>query len=115
MKKQAMDDFLLDCLSNSSSDEWQNALASRLESTRAWLDSDEWKKGVSVYLRAVLGKALAKLLSEQAPMEQYHYARGFVAALRLMISFPASIEAAIEQAAKSEKTRSSPGSGQYTG
>lgn len=96
MKKLENED-LLETLEKRSSKEWNEAIASRLEPLRAYLDSDEWKKGISPFLRSVQGHTILRILNEKAELEQIHFLRGFAAGLQLAISLPGSIEAQIQQ------------------
>jgi len=96
MNKFSVDE-VVEILAKTGSKEWNESLSKRLESLAAFLDQDEWTKGVSVYLKALQGNAVVKMLNEQIPIEGIHYLRGFVAALRLVTCLPQSIETQISQ------------------
>ena len=89
---------VIECLAGVGTAEWNECLAKRLEPVHAYLDSDEWRKGIAVYLKAVQGGAMAKMLNESLAPDAYQYYRGFIAGLRLVICLPQSIESQIKQA-----------------
>jgi hypothetical protein len=86
---------IVEILQQSGSEEWQEAISSRLEPMRAYLSQDEWTKGVSVYLRASIGAALTKWLAQRGKNEDADYLKGYIAALRVVLSLPSSVEAEI--------------------
>jgi len=100
----------VELMSGVGTKEWNEAIAKRLEPLRAYLDSDEWKKGVSIYLKGVQGASLIKMLNEGLPPDGYNYLRGFIAALRLVICLPQSIEGQIERE-QNKTTKGVPPSG----
>lgn len=115
MKKitQVTPEEVAECLAGVGTKEWNESLSKRLESLRAYLDADEWKKGVSVYLKAVQAGSMAKLLNEQMSQDGYQYMRGFIAALRLVICLPQSIEGQIQNEQNSKEKGISAGNAGY--
>jgi hypothetical protein len=100
MRPEDVIEDVIETIASTGTKEWNEALSKRLESVRSYLDADEWQKGISVYLRAIQGGAMAKLINDNLGQDGYSYTRGFIAALRLVISLPQSIEAQIENEAK---------------
>lgn len=102
------DPDFIEILEKTSTMEWNEAIASRLHPVRAYLNQDEWKKGVSVYLRAVVGNALKKFMRDGKEPE---YLRGFSTAILLVLALPKSVEAQIaleEQNARMKNSGSQP-------
>ncbi len=97
-------------LSGVNTKEWNEAISTRLEDASAFLSQDVWVKGIDLYLRAVQGNAVAKILNEQVPPEGVHYLRGFAAALRIVLNLPRSIESQLNAP---EKKGIPPGSAGY--
>lgn len=73
----------------------QHCLSSRLEAVRTMLLSEPWQLGVHEYLRGAAIASLNGMLDKSLPTEQYNYARGFLAAVRLLLSLPRTIESQI--------------------
>lgn len=97
---------IIEVLTKTGSKEWNEAISCRLEALRAYLAQDEWEKGISIHLKAIMGAAIAKLLAEQLTPDAVSYLRGFCAALKLVSSLPQSIEGAIKS--EVEKVKSGP-------
>ena len=95
---------IIEILLKTGTKEWNESISTRLESVRSFLDHDEWTKGISPFLRAVMGNGIAKLLSENCQPDAYNYTRGFIAGLRMVTSLPTSIEAQIQQADAKSKS-----------
>jgi hypothetical protein len=95
MKKLTAEDAM-EVIAGTGTKEWNESLSKRLESVRSFLDQDEWKKGIALYLKAIQGGAMAKLINENLGPDGYSYTRGFIAALRVIVSLPSSIDAQIE-------------------
>jgi hypothetical protein len=91
---------IVENLANAGSEEWSKALSSRLELLRGYLSQDEWTKGIAIYLRAIQGTAMQKMLGEALSHDTNNYTRGLIAALQIVISLPKTIEAAIEMESK---------------
>ena len=95
---------VVELLAGTGSKEWNECISTRLESVDAHLHQDAWTKGIGIYLRALQGGAVAKLLNQEVPADAVGYLRGFAAALRVVICLPQSVSAQIEQEQnKSEK------------
>ena len=112
-KTQITAEEIAECLAGVNTKEWNESISKRLEPLRAFLDADEWKKGISIYLRATQGTAMARLLNESMTHEGYQYLRGFIAALRLVICLPQSIEGQIQQEQNSKEKGIPTGSAGY--
>jgi hypothetical protein len=106
MKKDLTGPEILEILANTGSKDWNESLSSRLESVRGYLSQDEWTKGLSPYLRATMGHAMLKMLGESLPHDANNYLRGFIAALKMVVSLPQSVESQIKQ--EVDKTNSGP-------
>jgi hypothetical protein len=87
---------IVEVLAKTGTKEWNEAISCRLESLRGYLSQDEWEKGVSIHLKAIMGHAIAKVMGEQLTPEAVTYLRGFCAALKLVTSLPVSVEAQIK-------------------
>lgn len=87
---------IVEVLSKTGTKEWNEAISCRLESLRGYLAQDEWEKGISIHLKAVMGNAIVKVMGEQLSPHAVSYLRGFCAALRMVTSLPASVESAIK-------------------
>lgn len=92
----------IEAITNCNTKEWNESISSRLEPLSRFFSHAEWTNGVSVWLRALTGNALLKLMDAKT-LEEVHYIRGFVAALKVVHSLPSSVEADI---AKKETERS---------
>jgi hypothetical protein len=102
-------------LANTMKDEWQKSISGRLEVMRGYLAQEAWQKGIAPYLSATLGSCLRQFMRNGGKPEYRmaggsDYMRGFVAAIELLLSLPASVDAQIEQEEK--KTESSGPRGQ---
>lgn len=97
---------IVEVLAKTGTKEWNEAISSRLESLRGYLSQDEWQKGISPHLRAVMGNAIAKMLGEQLTQPANDYLRGFCAALKFVTSLPQSVEVAIS--GEDMKTKAGP-------
>jgi hypothetical protein len=95
---------IVEVLSKTGTKEWNEAISCRLEALRSYLSQDEWEKGISIHLKAVMGNAIAKILGEQLTPESVSYLRGFCAALKMVASLPQSVEGAISTEASKTKT-----------
>ena len=51
---------LVEILDKFSSEEWNTAISSRLESMSRYLGSDEWKKGVLLQIEGAISQEMAK-------------------------------------------------------
>lgn len=94
-------------------DAWNKSISSRLESLQGYLSQDEWNKGISIWLRALIGNALIKLLEGKSSPSDVDYVRGFVQALRLVISLPKTVETEISKENSRSKQESSRGNAGY--
>jgi hypothetical protein len=93
---------IIEALTKSQTKEWNEALSSRLESVRSFLDQDQWAKGVAIYLRAVQAEAMRKLIGENLPDAGVHYVRGLIAGLQIVLSLPTTIEGQISMKATAQ-------------
>jgi hypothetical protein len=84
-------------LEKTGTKEWNESLSKRLEPLSAYLDQDDWRKGIAPYLKALQGNAVAKMLNESCPPDGINYLRGFIAGLRVVLCLPQSIESQISQ------------------
>jgi hypothetical protein len=82
-------------LQKSGSKEWNEAIASRLESMRVYLSQDEWKKGIDPYLRGILANGIQKMLGEKCEVRDVDYLRGMVACAKIILALPGSVEGQI--------------------
>lgn len=87
----------VDLLSKSGSKEYNEAIASRLESMRAYLSHDEWTKGLSIYIKALLANSLKAMMDPKTSHEGVQYSRGFASALTILLNLPRSVEGEIEK------------------
>jgi hypothetical protein len=111
MKPKALD--FAEILMESGTKEWNEAIASRLEPMRAYLSQDEWKKGASIYFKALIGSGITKFLKQKGEPRDADYLRGFVAALEIVLSLPASIEAQILAEQNKDSAKSDRGTAGY--
>ncbi len=88
---------LAEVLAKTGSEEWQTAIASRLELMHGYLAQEAWTKGVTPYLSAIVGSGLRKFLRGKSTQADADYLRGFVAALELVLALPASVEGQINR------------------
>lgn len=94
---------VVEILEKTGTKEWQEAISSRLESLRSYFGQDEWAKGISPWIRAVMGHGISKILGETLDQNAYQYTRGFIAGLRLVLTLPTSIDGQIQAADAKQK------------
>jgi hypothetical protein len=97
---------IVEVLAKTGTKEWNEAISCRLEALRGYLSQDEWEKGISIHLKAVMGNAIAKVMGETMTPDAVSYLRGFCAALKMVTSLPQSVEAEISR--EVVKTKSGP-------
>lgn len=86
---------IVEALTKSQTKEWNEALSSRLESVRSFLEQDQWTKGIHVYLRSIQAEGMRKLIGENVPENGIHYLRGLIAGLQIALSLPSTLDAQI--------------------
>ena|SRR5271165_6682756 len=98
---------LAEVLAKTGSEEWNNSIASRLEVMRGYLSQEAWQKGIRPFLLAIVGNGLRKFLREGGNSD---YLRGFIAAIEMVLSIPASVDGQIQR--ESDKQKAGPAKGQ---
>jgi hypothetical protein len=96
MTKISVEDAI-ELLEKTGTKEWNESISKRLEPLSAYLDQDDWKKGIAPYLKALQGNAVVKMINESCPPDGINYLRGFIAGLRIVLCLPQSIESQIKQ------------------
>jgi len=100
-------------LANSCTKEWQECIKCRLEPMRAYLSQDEWGKGLSIWMRALIGDGIRKIIRERQDQSNTDYLRGYVAALEQIIALPTAIEAQILAEQNKDSSKKDRGSAGY--
>ena len=93
--------------------EANEALESRLESLRSYLSQDEWKKGISIHLQALIGSMLQSWVLKKGDDPSEDFVRGYVSALIRIAALPITIEQQITFQAKQDDPKSKPGDAGY--
>jgi hypothetical protein len=96
---------LSEVLAKTLTDEWQKCISGRLEVMRGYLAQEAWQKGIAPYLSASMGACLRQFMRNGGKPEYRmsggaDYMRGFIAAIEILLSLPASVEAQIAQEEK---------------
>lgn len=109
--KQELD--LAEVLAKTGTEEWETAIAVRLEVMRGYLAQEPWQKGIVPYLSAIVGNGLRKFLRGKSTQSDADYLRGFVAGLELVLSLPASVDGQITRTEKEGKPGAPKGQAGY--
>jgi hypothetical protein len=101
-----------DFLTKHGTKEANECLSSRLESLRAFFDNDEWKKGVSIHIQALIGDMMQTWLLKRTNVSE-EFARGYCSALIRVLALPTTVENQINTEAANKKTGASIGTAGY--
>ena len=87
---------LAEVLAKTGSEEWNTSISCRLEAMKGFLAQEQWTKGITPYLSAIIGSGIRKFLRAKSTQQDSDYLRGFVAALEIVLALPASVEGQIQ-------------------
>lgn len=91
-----------DKINEEKTKQWNESISPRLESLRAWFSSDDWQKGLKVYLGNILQKRREHLEASENSALVDQFIKGQIAAFREFMAIPKFIEQQIEMIEKNK-------------
>jgi len=112
MKKLKEPDYV-QLLSDIRDPKLRGCITSRIPAVNSWFSQDAWHKGVKIYLQDALGHAAEKVFDVKTTDAETQYARGFAAALRLLLVLPDYISQQVDNEETKQKQAASRGQAGY--